>query len=275
MTMHKSAISLFILLCTPSYFFSTNISGPVQQEKIEFPLKKSCLEKRYKKREANAKVKLFFIVHNLGINTLTTTKILEILPKEVAVSFSPYVKPSESIVKNILKSKRPVFWVQPMELYRQQKAISDPYRLSRYKDNTHNINSVKNCLFDMPNFVTGIIAEETSPVLRDKETLSILLAELKKRNLPLLSPEMSVNNEFMNLCETNGITCDEADYCISRTNTMSDVVLLLKRVQELGEQTGYVICVIDAHMPYITMFLDWHKKLNKEQFELSPYNLKK
>lgn len=274
MRRHKIATFLLILFSAPSCFFSKNAPTPIKQEVIEFPLKKDWLEKRYTKRDTNSKVKLFFIVHNLGLNTTTTKKILEILPKEVAISLSPYVKQSENILKTINKREGPVFWIQPMELYRQPNDVIDPYCLSRYKEKAQNINSITNSLSDMPNCVTGIIAEETSPVLRDEETLSILLTELKKRKLPLLSPEISVNSEFMNLCDTYGVTCDEADYFISRTNTESDVVSLLNRVQELGEQTGYVVCVIDAHMPYVVMFLDWYNRLNKEHFELSSYGVK-
>lgn len=265
------------LLCSISCSFSESTAHRtplVQQEKIEFPLKKEWLEKRYTKRDMKNKVKLFFIVHNLGLNLATTKKIIEMLPKNISISLTPYVKPNQSILKIIKQKGCHVLWIQPMELYRQPNAASDPYRLSRYKDQKHNIESVTNALSDMPGSTVGVIADETSPVLRDEETLSTLLIELKKRKLSLLSPEMSVNSEFMDLCSAHGVKGDEADYVISRTDTASDVVSLLNRVKDLGEQTGYAICVMDAHTPHIVMLLNWFSRLDKEQFELHPYSMK-
>lgn len=265
-----------ILICSIGWSFSKSDENPtilLPQEKIEFPLQKEWLEKRYTKRDTKTKVKLFFIVHNLGFNASTTAKILKILPKNISISLTPYVKQSKDTLKIIKQKGHHVLWVQPMELYRQPNTVSDPYRLSRYKDKQHNIESVTNTLSDMPGSTVGVIADETSPVLRDEETLLTLLLELKKRKLTLLSPEMSVNSEFMNLCHTHGVKCDEADYSISRTDTPSNVVSLLNRAKELGEQTGYAICVIDAHMPYVVTLLEWCSRLDKKQFELYPYSM--
>ena len=270
------AKTFFILLCVISCSFSKSAEQSIPllpTEKIEFPLKNEWLEKRYTKRDENSKVKLFFIVHNLGLNYATTTKILKILPKNISISLTPYVKQRKNTLKIIKQKGYDVLWIQPMELYRQPNTVSDPYRLSRYKDHKYNLESVINTLSDMPGSTVGVIADETSPVLRDEEALSTLLLELKKRNLPLLSPEMSVNSEFMDLCHTHGVKCEEADYAISRNHTPSDVISLLNRVKELGEQTGYAICVIDAHWPYVVTLLEWCSRLDKKQFELYPYSM--
>lgn len=267
----------FVLLCSTPYSFSESSETPppfVAQEDIKFPLKKEWLEKRYAKRDTNTKIKLFFIIHNLGLNAVTTKKIIGILPENISISLSPYIKQNKDILTLIKQKDFNILWIQPMELYRQQSDTLDPYRLSRHKDQQNNMESIKNCFSDMHSATTGIIAGETSPVLRDEETLSTLFLELKKRKLSLLSPEMSVNSEFMDLCSKHGVKCDEADYSISRTDAAKDVISLLNLVRELGEQTGYAICVIDAHMPNIVILLDWCKKLDKDQFELSTYHAK-
>lgn len=249
--------SLFFALSSV-FLFAT------EKESVQLPLEKEYIEKRYKKRDPAKKVKIVCILQNFGFEL--DNKMISLLPKEMTIALSPYVSFKKEEL-NLLKDFTHL-WVQPMEFYRKGIDHADPLRVTRSRDESENTEAFKATMVNMPKSVVGLIAEETSPVLRDKQTITPLLQYVKTKKLPLISPEASINHEFLGFCKVNGVKCLEADYAIQITDNLQTALDILKRVKDLGEKTGYAVVVLDTQKQLVTELLEWLHKLPKEQFEL-------
>ncbi|MDP2193336.1 MAG: divergent polysaccharide deacetylase family protein, partial [Alphaproteobacteria bacterium] len=158
---------------------------------IKPDLNPDFLEKRYAPYKGQESVRLYFIVHNLGLNESQTREIISLLPKEVAISLSPYVTYSKDFLDMLQKKGHHILWVQPTEFYRQSTLVEDPLRLSRSKTPEQNAASVDAVLAKMPSVVAGIITDEATPVVHDKNVMDVLMPKLKNKKLPFVHNEMS------------------------------------------------------------------------------------
>lgn len=248
---------LFYILCIGSLLSA-------EKQSVYLPLEKEYIEKRYKKRDPSKKVKIVCILQNFGF--VFDKDMIALLPKGMTLALSPYVsfkKEEFDLLKDFTH-----LWVQPMEFYRKGIDYEDPFRITRQRNESENAEAFKASMSVMPKSVVGLIAEETSPVLRDKEALDPFLKYLKAKKLPFVSPEASINHEFFGLCKTHGVKCLEADYAIQITDGLQAALDILKLVKDLGEKTGHAVVVMDTEKQLVKELLEWLQKLPKDQFEL-------
>ncbi|CAO5675815.1 MAG: hypothetical protein NEHIOOID_00593 [Holosporales bacterium] len=253
-------------------FFSLVAFCFAQNTCLKAPIDHDWIKKRYKKRKDSDPVHVCVIVHNLGMHKQIAKKILHILPSAVCVSMSPYPQNLDDLVKQIAKDDHDLLFVQPVSYYRNTSSPVDPYRVDLQNLQSKNTTSAQNTFKKMPQGVKAIIAEEASPVLKDEQALLPILEGLKEKKIPIISPEMALDDDFRNICKKHEVPCFEADYYIDIEKKYEEVVGILERALNLATTTGTLLLVVDAHLFNVKEVLEWIQKNQNATFKLISFD---
>ncbi|CAO4837383.1 MAG: hypothetical protein CNLJKLNK_00842 [Holosporales bacterium] len=259
--MFKKIVLLFLLFLLFPFCVAQNTC-------LKAPIDHDWIKKRYKKRKDSDPVHVCVVVHNLGMHKQIAKKILHILPPAVSVSISPYPQSLDDLVQKIAKDGHNLLFVQPVSYYRNTSSPVDPYRVDLQNLQNKNIISAQNTFKKMPQGVKAIIAEEASPVLKDEQALTPILDALKEKKIPIISPEMALDDDFRNICKKHNVPCFEADYYIDFEKKYEDVVGILERALNLATTTGTLLLVVDAHLFNVKEVLEWIQKNQNTTFKL-------
>jgi polysaccharide deacetylase 2 family uncharacterized protein YibQ len=262
----KTSISL-ILTC---FLFITSLNAEQKKEeklscRLEVPISKEWAKKHYKKRCDGDDIRLCVIVNNFGLIEKKARSLLRIMPEAFSLAISPYKLPSQKIMKSISNNGHNIIFLQPVAPYRNTHSTQDPYRMSAdYEPSQNKGISLKTTML-IPKDVVGVMVDEISSLLKDKNSLSLLLENLKEKKLPLILPEMPLDNESRSICESMDVEIYEADYYISKFSTENEASETLNRLKDLLLKTGYALLVIDEDIEKISTLIDWLQLFLKDQ----------
>nr|MBP9752336.1 divergent polysaccharide deacetylase family protein [Pseudomonadota bacterium] len=222
------------------------------------------VKKHYKKRNENEDIKLCVIINNFGMNNKVTRSILRIIRKEFSIAISPYQKLQKNSLDYMKREGHEELYIQPVMPYRETHSTQDPYRMYMEYDSQMNKGIVLKSSLLIPESAIAVILDETTPLLKDKNSLNILLDALKEKKLSLVSPEMPIDDEARKICENASVPFYQADYNISKFLSVKEVSELLNRLKDLLQKTGYALLVVDADIEKVVLLMDWLQLLLKD-----------
>lgn len=235
---------------------------------LKAPLDHDWIKKRYKRRKSTDPIHVCIIVHNLGMHKQIAKNILQILPTNICISISPYPEELKDLTEKIIKDGHDLLFVQPVSFYRNTSNPVDPYRVDLQNLQNKNTTSAQNVLKRMPPSTKALIADEVSPVLKDEEALTPILEGLKEKKIPIISPEIALDDDFRTICKKHSIPCYEADYYIDANKKYEEVTELLDRALLLATTTGTLLLVVDAHLFNVKEVLEWVQKNQNDTFKI-------
>ncbi|CAO5683322.1 MAG: hypothetical protein HEEMFOPI_00914 [Holosporales bacterium] len=260
-------IRLFFLLIPVVLFCNKEKDIPTEERacSLKLPVSKEWVKKHYGKRNEKSEMKLCVIINNFGMNQKVARSVLRIIPKEFTLAMAGYQKISSPILEYIAREGHETLYIQPVQPYRESHSTQDPYRMNIEYDVNMNKGIVLKTLMLMPEKALGVIFDEPSALLKDQQALSPLLFELKEKKLPLISPEMPIDDETRKICEDVGVKFYQADYNISKDLPLKNISEILLRLKDLLQKTGYALLVVDADIERISLLMDWLQLLLKDE----------
>jgi len=235
---------------------------------VDWPFDEKWISRRYHKRKESDPIRICVIVHNFGLNPYQDGKILDLIPGAFSLSLSPYNGYTRRYLQSLTDLGHNLLYIQPLGWYRQTNDAMDPYRVDvRHKPETNQINVERNLRLK-PDGVLGIMVDEASPVLKDEETLKIILSEVKKYGLPIVSAEMAIDDDFRKYCEKEKIIVIEADYYITNKMDKFEIGQLLNRCEDLAVKTGCLLIAVDATALHVQEVTQWLAKFSSQPITL-------
>lgn len=236
-----------------------------------FLLKKDLIEKRYKHKPKDQKIKICVVIHNFGKHDRISNTVLNRIPGDFAISLSPYHALSKDLIKKVKALKNNVLFIQPAGHFNNTDNLGDPYRLNIYHDKVQNDIVIGQTLKTIPLKTVGIAMEQGSFVLQNEENIKTLFAYLKEKNHPLFLPEMPLNHNIHKICEKFKVPIFEADYYVKKEYTFDEVTAILERAKDLAFVTGFLLLAVEEHIFNVKTVIDWLQKMPQDEIELVPF----
>jgi polysaccharide deacetylase 2 family uncharacterized protein YibQ len=233
-----------------------------------FLLKKDLIEKRYKHKSKDQKIKICVIIHNFGKHDRISNIVLNRIPGEFALSLSPYHALSKDLIKKVKILKNNILFIQPTGHFNNSDNLGDPYRLNIYHDKVQNDIITEQTLKIIPLKIVGIAMEQGSFVLQNEENIKTLFDYLKEKNRPLFLPEMPLNHNIHKICEKFKVQLFEADYYVKKEYAFDEVTALLERAKDLAFVTGFLLLAVEEHIFNLKTVIDWLQKMPQDEIQL-------
>jgi polysaccharide deacetylase 2 family uncharacterized protein YibQ len=234
----------------------------------DFLLQKEIIEKRYKLKSKDQKVKICVVIHNFGKYDRISNNILNRIPSSFALSLSSYHSLSKELIEKIKILKNPVLFIQPVGHFNNNDSLEDPYRLNIFHDNNQNRLITEQTLKTIPLKIVGIATEQGSFVLQNEINIKTLLDYLKEKKIPLFLPEMPINHNIHKICAKFEVPLFEADYYVKKEFSFEEVLVLLERAKDLAFVTGFLLLSVEEHIFNVKTVIDWLQKMPQDEIEL-------
>lgn len=226
-------------------------------------------KKRYeRKKPEDQRAKIAIVLVNVGLDGQLTQRILDLFPNNIALALTPYntLKPSE--LSQIRRQKNNLLMVMPVEGYKRMESGQDPLRLRRTLEKK-DIQSIMNKILNgAPAPVMGVINDQFSPALKNKNTIDAINEILKLKKLLLINTEMPIDDTFRHFANASGYAPLEMDFSVEGFIPFPKLQTLLEHVEELAMETGYASLALHANRMNINETLKWLSTLDLRKFEI-------
>lgn len=234
----------------------------------DFLLQEDLLQKRYKRKNPQDKIKICVVVHHFGKHQGIANNILNMIPPSFALSISPYFKIPNDVMDKVKFLKHSLLFIQPVGGFEEKESFQDPYRLNIYYDVARNRSIFENTIKQAPAEMVAMCADQGSLVFKDEQVVEALLEFLKEKKLPFFMPEMALNHDFHKICQKHCIPFFEADYFIKDDMDYDMVSKLLEQAKDLAEKTGLLILAVEEQFFNTKMVVDWLQKMPQTEMQL-------
>lgn len=234
----------------------------------DFFLKKDIIEKRYKHKPKDQKVKICVIIHNFGKHDWISNNILNRIPPAFTLSLSPYHALSKDLMNKVKHLKNNIIFIQPVSNFNNKDSLEDPYRLNIFHDQEQNRLIALQTLKIIPLKIIGLSTDQGSFVLQNELNIKPLIDYLKEKNCPLFLPEMPINHNIHKICDKFKVPLFTADYYIKKECSNEEITLLLEQAKDLAFVTGFLLLAVEENIFNVKTVIDWLQKMPQNDIEL-------
>ena len=194
--------------------------------------------------------KVALVISNLGMDTVSASKISKIFPSEVSLSITPYTLKQHDVLVDARTSGHETYVDLPLASKDFMNEDTGPLAIN-FNLSSDIIQERFNKIIDKPAPFGGLIIgngtfyDITNPVLQN------LFSEIKDRGLLIID---AVSGEGLQNLKIDGLARRKADILIERDMTKEQIEEQLKKAEMIAFDKGQVLIVSDAK-PFIIMAL--------------------
>lgn len=251
-----------------------NISSPEEDVVLDKKLiskteKFEAEDKSYKQyiyASPQVKGKVVIIIDDMGVSL--TSKIVEIMPAPLTLSYLPYAKNLQERTEKASRNGHEIMLHLPME------------PMSKYKDAGSHVLKVnqsrekllKDIEWNLSRFkgYVGVNNHMGSRMTQDKRSMDQVMKYLKKRNLFFIDSRTIGNSVAAESARDFGLDYAKRDVFIDHEITEEFVSNALKKLENKALRNGYAIAIGHPHKVTIKVLKEWLPTLKDKGLTLVP-----
>ncbi len=210
------------------------------------------------------------IITNVGMNERTTLQILQTVPKEVTLAFSPYVRDADIWIARARGKGHEVLMAVPMEPTTYPQDDPGPRALRKDFSASQNREALHWVLGRGAGYV-GIIPMQGDAFTEDASLIEPVLTDVRTRGLIFIdgTSERGINTTRAR-SRALLIPYANKDIVIDATLSASAITANLRLLEELADSQGKAVGVASAVPFSITSLNNWIKSLPEKNIEIAP-----
>ena len=214
------------------------------------------------------KPSIAIIVPTLGLRLAHSQKIIKELPKEVAVSFSPYTKDLKLFMKEAHEHGHELLIDLPLEA--ENHRISEPGPLTLYTD--YSEQRLKDMVNKMLVFddILGIYVYQGQKFLESEDSLNKLLGILKEKRLFFINTPEDTKELVWRVARDKKLPYIRPSMVIDEPPTRQNIRRKLIQAERFAEKKGYTCIVINGFPLALQMLKEWIDRLPAKGIQLIP-----
>ncbi len=212
------------------------------------------------------KGKIAIIIDDMGVNL--TSKLVEIMPAPLTLSYLPYAKNLQARVEKARKKGHEIMLHLPMEPISEYKDAGSHV----LKVDSSKAELIKEIEWNLSRFngYVGVNNHMGSRMTQDERAMNIVMAYLKKRNLFFIDSRTIGNSVAIRLAKEHGINYAKRDVFIDHEVTEDFVRKSLKKLEKKALRDGYAIAIGHPHKVSIKVLKEWIPTLKDKGLEIVP-----
>ena len=222
--------------------------------------------KQYSYTAPQVKGKIVIIIDDMGVSL--TSKLVEIMPAPLTLSYLPYAKNLQERTEKASKNGHEIMLHLPMEPMNKYKdAGSHVLKVSQseealLKDIEWNLSQFKGYV--------GVNNHMGSRMTQDKRAMDQVMKYLKKRNLFFIDSRTIGNSVAAQSARDYGLDYAKRDVFIDHEITEEFVNNALKKLEDKALRNGYAIAIGHPHKVTIKVLKEWLPTLKDKGLTLVP-----
>lgn len=200
------------------------------------------------------------VIRNMGINSSNSDLIINRMPENVSLSFSPYASSLSDSIKKARENGHETYFdmLLPTDYVREDvgpKAIS-------WKNSSENNQRILENILAI-NAVSGgfIVRDGLSADKQFAPLMTDIMKMLESRGLVLVDSTTNDNIEQLN---AEGLDRVKADIVIDKESGKEAVLEMLQQAEQLALQNGSVVIVMDPKPIAVLMVAQWLKSFSPQ-----------
>ncbi len=222
--------------------------------------------KQYSYTAPQVKGKIVIIIDDMGVSL--TSKLVEIMPAPLTLSYLPYAKNLQERTEKASKNGHEIMLHLPMEpMSKYKDAGSHVLKVSQseealLKDIEWNLSQFKGYV--------GVNNHMGSRMTQDKRAMDQVMKYLKKRNLFFIDSRTIGNSVAAQSARDYGLDYAKRDVFIDHEITEEFVNNALKKLEDKALRNGYAIAIGHPHKVTIKVLKEWLPTLKDKGLTLVP-----
>lgn len=211
---------------------------------------------------------LSVIVKDLGISKKTTGEALNILPKEVTLSFSPYANKLNAQVVQAWDNGHEILLDLPLETKDFPKVDPGPLAMYTWADAKQNIVSLTKILGAASGNI-GLLAAQDTSYFNIYGELKPLMGQIYGRGLAYIEPKGELSTAGK-LALKNNSPYASIDMIIPASSSRDLALKKLKSLERSIPKKGHAVVTLSAKKASIDALVQWIETLKDQNITLVP-----
>ncbi|MBR1605728.1 MAG: divergent polysaccharide deacetylase family protein [Alphaproteobacteria bacterium] len=204
--------------------------------------------------------KVVVVVKNMGINRVNADLIIQRLPENVSLSFSPYAAGLDELVKTARENGHETYMDMILPSRDYLRTDSGPWALDFSRSVQENIDMLEQLL--ARNIAVGgfTICDGLDDAVYD-DYFQAIMAMLKQRGLLMLDATQGKNIAKNNVA---GLDRVKADIVVDSAFNRKEIKAQLAEAEQIAYLNGSVVIVVDPKPVAILSVAEWLKTFSKQ-----------
>ena len=204
--------------------------------------------------------KVAVVIKNMGINRPNANLIIDRLPEEISLSFSPYVVGLEDFVAQARKKGHETYLDLILPSRDYSTTDSGPQAMDFSKDPDKNVEKLEK-LLSKSGAVGGFVFNDGIDDADFNHQFSAIMEMLENRGLLMLDATHGLNIGANNV---EGLDRVRADVVIDSNFNKESIVERLKEAEQIALKNGSVVVVAEAKPVAVLAIADWIETFSKQ-----------
>jgi len=212
--------------------------------------------------------KISIIISGMGMDANLTTKVLNELPKEVTLAFSPYSPKVRNLMDESLKKDHENLILIPMESSDYPKEDAGQKALSS-KNSIDENEKILEWVLDKDPYALGIMNFMGSFFLNDKIQVGAMLKSLEDKNKFFVEDIVTPESQIPELIKDKNIKYMQVDMKLNTPLNKDDFMKEMDKAENIAKTKGYAVIIISPYPINIDFIKVWEKSAKTRGFSLA------
>lgn len=204
--------------------------------------------------------KVAIVIKNVGLDKGITDAVLNTLPSEVSVAFSPYSPELSAKVKQARLTGHETYMDWLLSSQDVLKSDNGPLSMSLTASLEENMQRLKRSLnVEAP--IGGMVINDGLTGADNAEQLQAMLNELKSRGLLVMD---ATSGQTINILEKSGLAHKRSEIVIEKDISKEGIESQLKYAEQLAKNNGQVMIVATPKPIILNAINDWVKTFSPQ-----------
>lgn len=213
--------------------------------------------------------KVALIVHSLGLDNTLTHKIIEYLPKQVTLSFSPYSPDISIWTQTATNLGHEVIVDLPMEPADYPQTDMGPLSLMTSSSELENYKKLEKIIKSGEN-IKGFLALSGDKFIDSKDDIKPILQHLNHQKLFYIGNQLSSSVNANLIAETIGLPHASISVVIDEIPSHKRINKNFKITEKIAKEDGHTIALISPYPISFNRVAEWVQTLAHKNIELVP-----
>ncbi len=205
---------------------------------------------------AKEKPFLAIVIDDLGEDYQTAKKIIGLVNGQVTYSILPYCTYTQEIVELVRQKDLDFMLHLPMEPVNYPEIDPGPGSLFVNMSGTRIRDMLQDDLEQVPGSI-GVSNHMGSRFTADREDMSVVFQELKKRRLCFLDSLTSPKSVARELAEKEEVAMISRDIFLDNKKNVNSIVFQLKKAEQLAIQRGWAVAIGHPYPETVKALAKW------------------
>lgn len=205
--------------------------------------------------------KMAIVIDDLGEDFSKAKELLDIFDKNITWSILPYCTHTQDIVSLANKNRVEILLHLPMEPLSYPETNPGPGSLFVDMDKEDIISVLRQDLLQIEGAV-GVSNHMGSKFTSDRDSMSYVLTELKKKNLFFLDSLTNSHSQGRELSRQLNLPHMSRDIFLDNEQKVESIIFQLQKAQHLAQRSGQVVAIGHPYEQTLTALKQWSKQRN-------------